>query len=136
MSFGKGVTVPAHIRAGCEWKNVIRGSRFDGIKDRATGNRYATLIGETFKQFRGLLCFERLRVMTWSGRPVAACRRIAWKCKHKQSSPCKRVPTMPEPARRIGGGHLGNRGVQRGLQALDGSRRHGSQVDLRPMSSS
>jgi Mrp family chromosome partitioning ATPase len=43
------------IRAGCEWKSVIRCSRFDGIKDRATGNRYATLIGETFKQFRGLL---------------------------------------------------------------------------------
>src|SRR3954454_11329597 len=39
---------------------------------------------------------------------------------------------MPEPARRIMGGHLGGGGVQRGSQALNGSRRDGSQVDLRP----
>jgi hypothetical protein len=43
------------FRAGCEWKNMTKCSRFDDIKELASVSRYATLIGERFSQFRGLL---------------------------------------------------------------------------------
>ena len=124
---------------GCEWKSVIRCSRFDDInallaRGRHTiliGERHAQLIGERHAQFRGLIWFERLwvhgAVKPPGGGPLG---RIAWRCQHKLSSVWRGVTTMPEPARRIMGGHLGGGGVQRGSQALDGSRRDGSQGGL------
>jgi hypothetical protein len=121
------------IRAGCEWKSAIECSRFDEFKDQATGDSFATLIGEPFDQFRGLIRFERARghgAVTPAGGGLPG--RILWKCESEPSSAWRGVTTMPEPSRRIGGGHVGDGGVERVSQTLDGSRRHGSQVDLRP----
>ena len=110
-------------------------SRFDTIKDQATGDSFATLIGEPFDQFRGLIRFERARghgAVTPAGGGLPG--RILWKCESEPSSAWRGVTTMPEPSRRIGGGHVGDGGVERVSQTLDGSRRHGSQggLDLRP----
>jgi hypothetical protein len=123
------------VRAGCEWKSAIECSRFDEFKDQATGDSFATLIGEPFDQFRGLIRFERARghgAVTPAGGGLPG--RILWKCESEPSSAWRGVTTMPEPSRRIGGGHVGDGGVERVSQTLDGSRRHGSQggLDLRP----
>jgi hypothetical protein len=123
------------IRAGCEWKSAIECSRFDEFKGQATGDSFATLIGEPFDQFRGLIRFERARghgAVTPAGGGLPG--RILWKCESEPSSAWRGVTTMPEPSRRIGGGHVGDGGVERVSQTLDGSRRHGSQggLDLRP----
>ena len=106
-------------------------SRFDTIKGQETGGSSAILIGEPFEQSRGLVWFERRRghgavKLAGSGLPG----RILWKCARKLSSACRDVTTMIEPTCRIGGGHVGDRSVQRGSQTLNGSRRHGSQSGL------
>src|SRR3954470_2833038 len=101
------------VRAGCEWKRVIGCSRFDDNKDLATGDRHATLIGEPFEQLGGLIWLEQRRgygAVKPAGGGLPS--RILWKYVPEPGSAWRGVTTMPEPARRIVGGHLGDRGVE------------------------
>src|SRR3954452_13540657 len=115
--------------------SVLGCSRFGTIKDQATEDSSAILIGEPFEQSRGLVWFERRRghgAIKLSGGGLLG--RLLWKCRRMLSSAWRDVTAMPEPARRVGGGHVGGSGVQRGSQTLNSSRRDGSEsgLDLRP----
>src|SRR3954465_6784210 len=78
--------------------SVLGCSRFGTIKDQATEDSSAILIGEPFEQSRSLVWFERRRghgAVKLVGRGLPG--RILWKCAHKLSSACRDVTTMPEP---------------------------------------
>ena len=119
---------------GSRWKSVIGCSRFDISRNWRLGTGSPHLLASRSTSFAVCSASSDGGCMARSSCPVAACWAACRGNAARLSSAWRGVTAMPEPPRRVVGGHVGGSGVQRGSQTLNGSRRHGSQggLDLRP----